>query len=347
LKIGIATVQVPFITGGAETLALSLRAELVKRGLEADIISIPFKWYPPERILDCMLMGRLMDLSEVHGAKIDRVIALKFPAYFAPHQNKVGWILHQHRQAYDLQGTEYGDLHQSMRGQRVAAEIRRWDNQFLPEFQNIFTISNKVTNRLAEYNNISARTLYPPPRDHAEFHCDGFEDYILYPGRFAPIKRQHLIVEAMKIVPDEVKLVLIGPHDNQYGEAVSKRIAALGLEGRVKLLGTVTDEAKIKLYSKCLAVYNGVYDEDYGYVTLEAFLSGKPVITHLDSGGPTEFVRDQDNGFVVEAESEAIRDCIAQLVSNRNLAREMGNRGKEALEKKQINWGRVIDRLLS
>ena len=346
MKIGIATVQVPFITGGAETLATSLRAELVKRGFEADIISIPFKWYPPERILDCMLMGRLMDLSEVNGTKIDRVIALKFPAYFAPHDNKVGWILHQHRQAYDLYGTEYGDLHQSTQGQRVAEAIRTWDNKFLSELQNTFTISNRVTARLAEYNNLSAQTLYPPPGDYAEFHCDGFGDFILYPGRFAPIKRQHLIVEAMKTVPDEVKLVLIGSHDNEYGESVRKRIATLGLEGRVELTGTVTAEEKIRLYSRCLAVYNGVYDEDYGYVTLEAFLSGKPVITHPDSGGPLEFVRHQDNGFVVEAEPELIGDCVDRL-TNRTLAREMGNRGKETIEQQDITWDHVIDKLLS
>jgi glycosyltransferase involved in cell wall biosynthesis len=347
LKIGIATVQVPFITGGAETLAVSLRAELMKRGFEADIISIPFKWYPPERILDCMLMGRLMDLSEVNGTKIDRVIALKFPAYFAPHDNKVGWILHQHRQAYDLYGTDYGDLHQSAQGQRVAEAIRTWDNQFLTELRNIFTISNKVTDRLTKYNNISANTLYPPPGDHEKFHCDGFGDYILYPGRFAPIKRQHLIVEAMKTAPDGVKLVLIGSYDNEYGETVTNRIAALGLQDRVKLLGTVTDEEKIRLYSQCLAVYNGVYEEDYGYVTLEAFLSSKPVITHHDSGGPLEFVRNRDNGFVAEAEPEAIGDCISQLVNNQNLAREMGNRGKETIEQQQITWTHVIDRLLS
>lgn len=347
MKIGIVTVQVPFISGGAEILAASLRMELLRRGFDADIISIPFKWYPPERILDCMLMARLVDVSEVNGSKIDRVIALKFPAYFAPHSNKVGWILHQHRQAYDLYGTQYGDLHQSKQGQRVAEEIKRWDSQFLTELRTLFTISNKVTDRLKAYNDITAKTLYPPPSNAERFRCDSFGDYILYPGRFSPIKRQHLIVEAMKSAPDGVKLILIGSHSDDYGETVIKRIAALGLGGRVKVLGHVTEEEKLKLYAGCFAVYNGVYDEDYGYVTLEAFLSMKPVITHADSGGPLEFVKNEENGFIVEPEPESIRECIDRLMSNKNLAREMGSRGRQTIEHQQINWDHIIERLLS
>ena len=127
MKIAIATVQVPFIRGGAEILADSLQRELRARGFEADIVTIPFKWYPPERLLDCMMMARLTDLTEVNGQRIDRVIALKFPAYYVEHPDKVCWLLHQHRQAYDLFGTEYGDLHHTEAGRNVTTEIRRWD----------------------------------------------------------------------------------------------------------------------------------------------------------------------------------------------------------------------------
>jgi glycosyltransferase involved in cell wall biosynthesis len=46
------------------------------------------------------------------------------------------------------------------------------------------------------------------------------------------------------------------------------------------------------------AVLFAPYQEDYGYVTLEAFLSRKPVITARDSGGTLEFVEDGVNGYV-------------------------------------------------
>ena len=67
MRIVIATVQVPFVRGGAEVLAEGLREVLQAQGHEAEIVTIPFKWYPPERILDHMLICRLLDLTESSG----------------------------------------------------------------------------------------------------------------------------------------------------------------------------------------------------------------------------------------------------------------------------------------
>jgi hypothetical protein len=67
LRILIATVRVPFVNGGAEIHAEGLCRALREAGHQAEIIAIPFKWYPPERILDQMLACRLLDLSETVG----------------------------------------------------------------------------------------------------------------------------------------------------------------------------------------------------------------------------------------------------------------------------------------
>ena len=67
MKIAIATVQVPFVTGGAEILTGMLKEELLKRGHQADIVTIPFKWYPNESLLNSMMLGRLIYLSELGG----------------------------------------------------------------------------------------------------------------------------------------------------------------------------------------------------------------------------------------------------------------------------------------
>ncbi len=128
MKIAIATVQVPFITGGAEILTNLLQHELVKQGHEAEIVSVPFKWYPSETLLNCMIMGRMMDLTEVNGEKIDLVIAMKFPAYYVKHPNKVLWLMHQHRQAYDLWRTEYDDMHTWEDGEFIRKTIISNDN---------------------------------------------------------------------------------------------------------------------------------------------------------------------------------------------------------------------------
>ena len=71
---------------------------------------MPFKWYPKEEILPHAAAWRLLDLSESNGEPIDLLIASKFPTYFARHSNKVAWLIHQYRAAYELCGTEYSDF---------------------------------------------------------------------------------------------------------------------------------------------------------------------------------------------------------------------------------------------
>jgi glycosyltransferase involved in cell wall biosynthesis len=346
MKVAIATVQVPFTTGGAEIHARSLRDALVQRGIEADIVSIPFKWYPPSTLLDTMLAARLVDLSEVNGMAIDRVITLKFPAYYLEHPCKVGWILHQHRQAYDLFETPFGDLHHDAEGRAVADEIRRWDRRLLPEHRALFANSRNVRDRLLRYNKIESEVLYHPPANAERFQAAAYENFILAPGRLDSMKRQLLVIEAMAHLPESVRLVLIGSFDGEYGRAAQAMAERLG-PGRVSFLGLVSEDEKIALYSRCLAVYNGVYDEDYGYITLEAFLAAKPVIVHPDAGGPLEFVRNGGNGFVVPADAVAIAGCIRTLTERPETARRIGEEGRQTIAALGITWDNVIEKLLA
>ena len=108
MRIAVCRPQVPFSHGGAEIFTDTLVEELRVRGHEAEIVSVPFKWYPGTRVLDQAFLWRLVDLTESDGRPIDRVIATKFPAYCVRHPNKVAWVLHQFRQAYDYDGTELG-----------------------------------------------------------------------------------------------------------------------------------------------------------------------------------------------------------------------------------------------
>ncbi|MEY2500110.1 MAG: hypothetical protein QOI07_444 [Verrucomicrobiota bacterium] len=347
MKIGIVTVQIPFITGGAEMLATALREQLIARKCEAEIISIPFKWYPPVTLLDCMLMGRLIDVEEVNGTRIDRVIGLKFPAYYAAHSVKVCWILHQHRQAYDLYGTNLSDLWRTEEARAVAAEIRRWDDHYLPQSRGLYTISKTVAARLLRYNQLTATPIYHPPFRAESFVAGSFDNYIFYPGRFDLIKRQHLIFEALAALPEKIGLVLCGQSSSDYGQNLIQQINNSPHGNRVRVLGRISEAEKIELYSNCLAVYNGVLDEDYGYVTLEAFCSGKPVLTHSDSGGPLEFVVHGHNGYITEPNAHDLAGHIQRLVDKPRLAKHMGDNGRETMRTHHISWDHVIENLLS
>jgi hypothetical protein len=105
MRVAVCAPQVPFVRGGAELMAEDLVEALRERDHDAELVTIPFKWYPGSRVLDQAFLWRLVDLTESDGRAIDRVIATKFPAYCVRHPNKVAWVLHQFRQAYDYDGS--------------------------------------------------------------------------------------------------------------------------------------------------------------------------------------------------------------------------------------------------
>ena len=346
MRVAIATVQVPFVRGGAESLVEMLKNELIERGHQAEIVTIPFKWYPWEQLINCMIMGRMIDITESDGEKIDRVIAMKFPAYYLKHGNKVCWLMHQHRSAYDLWDTVYGDLHTLPNGEEIRNIIRENDNNYLPEARKIFTIARTTSDRLLKYNNIESEVLYHPPKNHERFHCEEYGDYVFYPSRINPMKRQMLLVSAAKYMKSNAKIVLAGTGAKSEIQKIESFIKENNLEKKVKLTGYISEDEKIALYSKCLGVYFGTYNEDYGYITLEAFCSGKPVLIHPDAGGPTEFVEDGINGFIVETDPREIAKKIDYLYENKIEAERMGINAKKTIHDGNMNWDYVIDHLL-
>jgi glycosyltransferase involved in cell wall biosynthesis len=342
MKVAIATVQVPFTRGGAEAHAESLRAALQERGHQADIITIPFKWYPPSTLIDCMMMARMIDLTEVDGERIDLVIALKFPAYYVKHPNKVVWLMHQHRQAYDLWGTEFGDLHALPEGKVVRETITANDRQFLREARGIFANSQLVADRLRRYNGLDSTPLYHPPPSHERLHCDSYEPFVFYPSRIDPMKRQRVLIEAARHLKSGMHIVIAGQGSTREVEALERMIADYGLQQRVRLAGQISEAEKVDYYARCSGVYFGAYQEDYGYVPLEAFLSHKPVITFEDSGGVLQFVKDGENGFIVDG-ALAVANRIDRLASESGLAQRMGDCGFETIRRKNITWDHVVD----
>lgn len=346
MKVAIAMVQVPFIKGGAEIHAEMLCNELKKRGHEADIITIPFKWYPNETLIDSMVMGRMMDLTEVNGEKIDVVIAMKFPAFYVKHDHKVLWLLHQHRQAYDLWKTPYGDIHNTPDGDEIRELIMQNDSKYIKEAYAVYTNAANTSNRLKKYNGIDSIPLYHPPLNYEKLYCQEYGDFIFYPSRIDSIKRQRLLVEAARYVKSNVTMVIAGKGSKSELDYINHYIEKYHLQDKVKMVGFISEEQKIDYYARCLGVYFGAYDEDYGYITLEGFFAKKPVIVHKDAGGPLEFVVDNENGYIIDNKARDIAQKIDILYNDRQLAQRMGENGYQLLLDKHMDWDYVIDKLL-
>lgn len=344
-RVAVANVQAPFLWGGAEILAESLVDELRARDVEAYLIRIPFAWNPSERIVDHILATRLLRLGN-----IDRLIPLKFPAYALPHENKVVWLLHQFRQAYDLWDTELQGIPNTPVGYRLRETIMNADATYLREAKRIYTNSEITRSRLREYNDIDSDVLYPPLiRPELYSHREA-GDYVFCPSRISRAKRQDLLIRAMSTVREPIRLVVAGPPDTPEDLTHLERIVAeLDLGHRVSIMPEwISDEVKADLIAGSLGCMYVPIDEDsYGYVTLESYQSRKPVVTCSDSGGTLRVVLDGETGFVVDPDPTSIADAIDRLAGDRGTARTMGENGYEHVLTLGLSWDRVIEALLS
>jgi glycosyltransferase involved in cell wall biosynthesis len=340
-RVLVCSVQTPYVRGGAEILVEDLRDRLAARGHEVDVVSVPFRAYPPSEIVRQALAWRLLDVTESWGEKVDLVIPTKFPSWLVGHPRKVPWLFHQHREAYDLLGSRFCAFTESDEDLRVVAAIRAMDATGLGECRERFAISRNVAGRLARFNGLEAEALYPPPRHLGRYRSEGYGDYVFYAGRLEPLKRVDLLVDALARCRGlRLKIAGAGPQEADLRRQVSQA----GLEGRVDFLGFVSDEELIDLYAGCRAAAYAPLNEDYGYVTVEALLSGRPVVTAADSGGPLEFVADGETGLVAPPDAAGLGDAFARLGAlGEGKLREMGEEGRRRVA--TIGWDRVLDRL--
>jgi len=348
MRVIIATTQIPFISGGAEAHAAGLHAALLEQGHEVALFTLPFNPAVPERILDQMLACRLFDLARINAINVDRLIALKFPAYLIPHPNKVVWLLHQHRAAYDLWEASAKDLNFSPRGVVVRRAIERADRS-LASARAVFANSENVARRLRESCQVESTPLYHPPPGAANFYCDeNLGDYFFFPSRLHFTKRQSLVLQALALTRRPVRVCFAGLADDVgYAESLYAEAVELGLERRVEWMKHLTEKQKVDTYARAVAVVYPPLDEDYGYVTLEAMLSSKPVITCTDSGGPLEFVLPAETGLIVEPDPEALALAFDQLWDDRALAATYGAAGRRHYEQLGLSWPETIKRLLA
>jgi glycosyltransferase involved in cell wall biosynthesis len=339
MRIAVCAPQVPFVRGGAELMAEDLVAALRARDHEAELVTIPFKWYPGTRVLDQAFLWRLVDLSESDGRPIDRVIATKFPAYAVRHPNKVVWVLHQFRQAYDYDRTELGQFSESPEDRATRAAVERLDAVALGEARKVFATSRNVAGRLQRFNGVDAEILPHPPQS-LPYRTRESEGFVLSVNRLDRAKRIDLLIEAAKREPS-LRVVITGEGpDRERLESL-----ASGLNGQVEFVGRVDDERLADLYSRALAVYYAPLDEDFGMVPYEAFLSGKPVVTTVDAGGPLEVVHDRETGVVVAPDAAEIARAAVYLGAHADEAKAWGSAGKAIAER--VTWDACVDALLS
>ncbi len=344
MKVVVLSTKVPFVHGGAEELFDHLVLNLRAIGVDVEGFRLPFSWNPAERLIEEMLIARRIRLGN-----LDRLIALKFPAYLVPWDDKVIWLLHQYRQAYDLLDAGQSNIPCDERGAEIVRAIRTADGTAFAQARAMFTNAPVTAERLHRYNGVAGTVLRPPLNDPHLFVGGESGDYILATGRVNASKRQHLLVQALRHAPG-VRLVIAGPPDSaDDAEHLRRLIEGESVEDRVKLdLRFLARGELARLVNGARAVAYLPFDEDsLGYCTMEAFQASKAVITTTDSGGVLDIVRDRETGRVVPPTPDALGSAMLELAADIGLARRLGRAGHAAMVAERLNWPATIERLLS
>jgi glycosyltransferase involved in cell wall biosynthesis len=341
VRIAVCRPQVPFAYGGAEIFTDTLVEELRERGHEAEIVSVPFKWYPGARVLTQAFTWRLLDLTESDGKSIDLVVATKFPSYAVRHPEKRVWLVHQFRQAYELDRTDLGQFGESPEDRAVRRRIQELDRVALGEARRLFATSGNVAGRLERSTGLVAEVL-PHPAQALDYHDEGHGDFILSVNRLDRAKRVDLLIEAAALEPS-LQVVVVG--EGPDGDRLRGLAADRGVDDRVRFAGRVDTDELARLYATCFASFYAPVDEDFGLGPYESFLSGKPVVTATDAGGPLDVVHDGSTGRVVAPEAAEVASAAVWLRAHPAEAVAFGRAGKAIAA--EVTWDRAIGRLLA
>lgn len=319
--------------GGAERFYQALTNALCKKGVEAEQLNIIGDESTIESIKETYLRFYDLNLSNYDG-----VISTKAPSYVVRHPNHVCYLVHTMRVFYDMFETVFPQPNSQTIEQREL--IHKLDTGSLcrPRTKKVFSIGHEVRERLLQFNNINSEVIHPALLEEI-FSTGEYGDYLFMPGRLHRWKRVELIIKAMKYVKAPIKLKIAGTGED---EGLYKKMARG--DKRIEFLGRITDEELVSLYANALAVPFVPVREDYGYITIEAFKSGKPVITCTDSGEPTHFINDGENGFICPPDPMAIASKLEFLHNNPDKAGEMGMRGEMTV--RDLTWEKVTARLL-
>lgn len=345
MKVLVLSTMVPFVKTGADELFECLVRNLQIAGIEAEGFRFPFTWKPAERLIEEMAIVRRVRVDNA-----DRVIALTFPAYLVPWHDKVLWLLHQHRQAYDLLDAGQSNITKDARGGQIVGAIRAADRLAFAEAKRIHTTAPITSRRLMHYNGVSSSVLQRPLNDPGLFLGGEAEGYVLAIGRVNAGHRQHLLIRALRHAPG-TRLVVAGlPDTAAEVDRLRRIVVEEGVEERVTLdLRCLPRSDLARLVNGALAVaYLPSDDDPLGCCRiLEAFQAGKPVLTAADAGDVLEFVRNGETGLVTLPDPEALGSGMATLTGDPGRAGSLGQAGREAVRAEGRTWLAAIEKLLA
>jgi glycosyltransferase involved in cell wall biosynthesis len=344
LRVAVVTSSPPLTEGGHLVIARTIVETLGALGHEADLVVTPQNRFG--RQASSYLATWLTDVGvDGAGERIDHVISMRFPSYAVRHPSHACWLNHTMREYYDLWPRFEATLDPGARlKERIRRRLIHAADRYL--FRNnvtrLFVQSRTIQKRLDVLPGVRSTILYPPPPPRP-YRCDEYGDYLFAVSRLAPLKRFDLLLRALA-QPEArgIRCVLAGEGEERARLGALAR--ELGVADRVQMIGRLDGAGLVERLARCRAVVFIPYDEDYGFVTVEAFAAAKPVITCSDSGGPTELVRDGEHGFVCAPDPTPLARAMRRLMDDAALAGRLGSAGQSVVA--GMSWERAVGELL-
>lgn len=346
MKVAVISAAVPFVRGGAEMLEEGLVARMRRRGVEVVHVRIPFTWDSPAAVRRSMAAAAGVELP-----RVDRVIPLKFPAWYVRHPDTIAWVFHQFRQVYDMwEAGHSGYPDDDDEALQLKHDITALDTELLGAARAVYVYSPTTAERLRRFNGISATLLHSPLPLTTSYRVGPIGDALVALGRVCGSKRQLLAVEALAHTTHPVRLVVAGVSDPpEYGDMVRDTVRRLGLAERVTFHDRfIEEEEKVALLEHALgSVYIPIDEDNFGYVTAESFMAQRPVVTATDSGGVRWIVRDDATGLVCPPRPDALGAAFDRLYEDRAHAAQLGRHGRDELATLRLDWDHAVDTLLA
>ena len=344
MKVAVVTSSPPFSEGGHLVIARAVVGALREAGHAADLLLTPQNRFG--RQASAYLANWLTDVGVADdGSSIDHVISFRYPSYAVRHPSHVCWLNHRMREYYDLWERFSATLSWKA---RIKEGVRRRlihtaDRYLLTRnVTKLYAQSGTIQQRLQRWGGIASEVLFPPPPVRP-YRCDGYGEELFAVSRLTPLKRMDLLVRALaEPQARHARCVIAG--DGGEATALRTLIDRLGLSNRVRMVGAVDGDELVSHLARCRAVVFPALAEDYGLVTVEAFASGKAVVTCRDSGGPAELVEHGSNGQVSEPTPAALAEAIGLLAGDPSAAERMGRAASQKAS--GITWPVTVERLL-
>jgi glycosyltransferase involved in cell wall biosynthesis len=333
-RIAVVTSSPPMVEGGHMVIARSLVEALRQAGHSADVVVTPQNRFG--RQASAYLATWLTDVGSADGHPIDQVISLRYPSYAVRHRNHVCWLNHTMREYYDLWPRFTAGLGRSGRAKESVRRvvIQAADRYLLTRnVRKLFVQSRTIQQRLAIWPELQSTVLYPPAPQRP-YRFEGWGDYVFMVSRLTPLKRADLFLEALA-QPEAAGIQAVVAGEGSERERLTALIERLGLRNRVTLAGRLSDEQLLDHLARCRAVCFPPLDEDYGFVTAEAFSAHKAVVTCRDSGGPAELVEDEVNGLICDPSPPALAVALRRVMTD-GTAERMGTAAFGAAAR--LNW---------